>query len=712
VDVDDLAVLASETASNRAGTNVFAGDVASSGVASSGVLEHLRRLDTRLAQAVAVAPDLYGETAGGDPFRGLHVGPSDVDRMLRRQPGEPPFGLTPMPPCEAPAPRSPLAQLAVAYDLDGFDLDVLLIALAPEIDLRYERVYAYLQDDITRRRPTVDLVLNLLCHHAQERLARRAQFGPDAPLVRNRLIRLVPDPTQVDPPLLAHYVGVDEQIVDVLVGCTSLDRRLSSWCSLSLPDAEAAALAWGHDLVAEVTATIRHTSEPPTIHLRGPSTSGLAVASAVAATLDLPMLTVRLDRVPGDADQLTDALRLLWREADLFGAIVCLMEPDGLDRGRADRLQDELSGVTSPVIVAGPEPWASRARSRGIVTVEFGPPSPAERLACWRAALTTATTTPDPSELAILAERYVLTAAQIEDAANSTRRSPGPVSLARLAAAARAQTGPDLARLANPVPSVATWDDIVLPADALAQLREVCARVAAGGRVLRDWGFDRKLGRGTGAAVLFAGPTGTGKTMAAEILTNALGLGLYKIDLAGVISKYIGETEKNLDRIFTAAADANAILFFDEAEALFGKRSEVRDAHDRYANIEVAYLLQKMEAHDGLTILATNLRGNLDEAFTRRLAFTIHFPFPDEEHRRRIWAGIWPSATPLGDDIDVDLLARRFSLSGGNIKNVALAAAFLAADAGTPVSMAHVLHAVRREYQKLGKDLSDEGGLR
>jgi SpoVK/Ycf46/Vps4 family AAA+-type ATPase len=204
---------------------------------------------------------------------------------------------------------------------------------------------------------------------------------------------------------------------------------------------------------------------------------------------------------------------------------------------------------------------------------------------------------------------------------------------------------------------------------------------------------------------LFAGGSGTGKTMAAEVIARELGLDLYRIDLAGVVSKYIGETEKNLDRIFTAAEDSNAVLFFDEAEALFGKRSEVRDSHDRYANIEIAYLLQKMDSYAGVAILATNLRANLDEAFARRLAFTIHFSFPGVAERRRIWERIWPGATPLSGDLDLDLLAERFTLSGGNIKNIALAAAFLAAEEGGPVSMTHVLHAVRREYLKLGRSI-------
>jgi SpoVK/Ycf46/Vps4 family AAA+-type ATPase len=261
-----------------------------------------------------------------------------------------------------------------------------------------------------------------------------------------------------------------------------------------------------------------------------------------------------------------------------------------------------------------------------------------------------------------------------------------------------------MAALAARIEARAGWDDIVLPDDALAQLHELCARASLGHRVLGDWGFDRRLALGKGVTALFAGPSGTGKTLAAEVIANALGLDLYRIDLSAVVSKWIGETEKNLDRLFRAAD--NAILFFDEADALFGKRSEVREAHDRYANVEISYLLQKMESHEGVTILATNLRNNLDEAFLRRLAFVVYFPFPDDGHRRRIWERIWPAQTPIAEDVDLDHLATAFKLSGGNVKNIALAAAFLAATRDAPVAMADVLHAVRREYQKIGRTLS------
>jgi SpoVK/Ycf46/Vps4 family AAA+-type ATPase len=272
--------------------------------------------------------------------------------------------------------------------------------------------------------------------------------------------------------------------------------------------------------------------------------------------------------------------------------------------------------------------------------------------------------------------------------------------------AARSRSGHELAALTRKIAPAHGWDDIVLPAEALDQLREIGRRVTRRHQVLGKWRFARKLSSGRGVNALFHGHPGTGKTMAAEVVARELQLDLYKIDLAGVVSKYIGETEKNLDRIFSAAEEANAILLFDEADALFGKRSQVRDSHDRYANLEVSYLLQKMEQYEGASILATNLRQNLDDAFLRRLTFTIQFPFPDEASRKRIWSGIWPKEAPLAANVDSQWLAARLLLSGGNIRNVALAAAYLATEDGGVILLSHVLRAVNAEFLKMGKTLT------
>jgi SpoVK/Ycf46/Vps4 family AAA+-type ATPase len=277
------------------------------------------------------------------------------------------------------------------------------------------------------------------------------------------------------------------------------------------------------------------------------------------------------------------------------------------------------------------------------------------------------------------------------------------VTTSELYAACRQQSGQKLNTLARQIQPRYTWTDIILPRDQFEQLREICSYVKHYHTVYGEWGFGRKLSLGKGLNVLFAGPSGTGKTMAAEIMANELGLDLYRIDLSAIVSKYIGETEKNLERIFTEAQTSNAILFFDEADALFGKRSEVRDSHDRYANIEIAYLLQRMEEYDGVVILATNLRKNMDEAFARRMHFAVEFPMPEEADRHRIWQGVFPGEAPLAEDIDLIFLARQFKISGGNIKNIALSAAFLAAADGGAIAMENLIHAAKREYQKMGK---------
>nr|WP_062337174.1 ATP-binding protein [Herbidospora sakaeratensis] len=653
---------------------------------ADGVLDWLARLDVRLAEAVAAAGAAYGPEAGRDSFRGLHIGPDEVTRVLRRAPAVSPIG-----PGSAADAAGP-AWLAERYDLSAFELNVLLVAVAPEVDLRYERLYGYLQDDVTRRRPTVELTLNLLCDGVAEKLRRRCDFAADAPLLRHRLVRLVADPHHVEPPLLARYVVPDEQIVDVLLGVGGLDRRLASWCRLVSGPGPGSGRA--HELRDLLDAGQR-------LYLRGQPGSGRAEAARTAAAgLGRPVLHVDLALAPSGPATFEDAVRCALREAELHGALPYLDRADSLDDHRRDLAVMALAHTPGPVVLAGTAPWPSTVLPLFLRTVEFTTPEAGERRVRWVSAL--AGRPVPPGDLDVLAERFPLTPRAIDEAAGTA----GGHTLAELSAAARRAAGHELAGLADRIEPRAGWADLVLPDDELAALHEICARVAGQGRVLRDWGFGGKLARGTGVAVLLAGPPGTGKTMAAEVLAAELHLDLYRISLAGVVSKYIGETEKNLDRVFAAAERTAAILLFDEADAMLGKRGEVRDAHDRYANLEVAHLLQRMEAHPGVTLLATNMRHNLDEAFTRRLAFTVRFPFPDQNSRARIWRSVWPAGTPLAADVDPEALAARFTLSGGHIKNVALASAFLAGPG--PVTAAHVRHAVRREFQKLGKALTDD----
>jgi hypothetical protein len=702
----------------------------------AGLVPGLRWLDARLAEAVRAAHVRYGPQAAADPFRGLHIGPGDVDRMLARAPGAPLLPATTTdedtsPPRGEPSDTlaeegSQLRWLAEAYGLSAFDLGIVLIALAPELDLRYERLYAYLQDDVTRRRPSVDLALHLLCGSADARLVRRWHFSPDAPLLRGGLIQLLGEP-----PLLGQGLALDGQIVRFLLGEESLDPALALFTRLIEPTLTLDGLTVPSGTragLARLAARSRDGAGPLRLFLQSPDAPTRAhVAEALASDLGMRLLVVETGRMATAGADLGRLVARVLREAWFRLALPVL---DGVDGMPADAMRALLSAMADDhggVLLGGSGRWppadVSTPPALGVLAISLGVPDAVERQRAWMAALASEGIDLSTEEQPILADRFRLTASQIAEATATAsaladwRRSAGMgpepvrppegVALEDLFAAARAQSAPDLSPLATRIEPRRSWQDLVLPDDTLVMLREIGGRVAHRYRVLTDWGFDAQLSLGKGTTVLFAGPSGTGKTLAAEVLARELGLDLYRIDLAGVVSKYIGETEKNLDRIFTAAETANAVLFFDEADALFGKRSEVRDSHDRYANLEIAYLLQKMEQYEGMAILATNLRANLDDAFLRRLAFVVHFPFPDETLRRRIWAGIWPATTPLGPDVDLDRLAREFKLTGGHIRNVALAAAFLAAQMAEPVAMAHVLHAIRRELQKLGGSRSE-----
>jgi hypothetical protein len=350
-----------------------------------------------------------------------------------------------------------------------------------------------------------------------------------------------------------------------------------------------------------------------------------------------------------------------------------------------------------------------------VLQVALGLPSSREREVLWCAALGYDATDEPAAAARDVAASFRLTARQIADAVTvarataATRGTDAPAA-DDLYAGARSVSGRRLASLGRRIEPLAEWGQLVLPADSIAQLRELCATVRTRGRVLEEWGFDRRLSGGKGVTALFAGTSGTGKTMAAEVIAKELQLSLFRIDLAGIVSKWIGETEKNLDRVFDAAWDSNAILFFDEADALFGKRSEIKDSHDRYANLEISYLLQKMESYEGLAILATNMRQQIDDAFLRRLTFNVMFPLPEEPDRARIWEAVWPEELPRAADVDFVALAR-IRLAGGNIKNVVLSAAHLAAAEERPVELRDLVHGIKREYQKLGKQLAaDEIG--
>ena len=663
------------------------------------------------------------------PFRGLYVDREQVDRLLSQEPGmaqfQPVTESVDTTDSEVARTDSSLSWLVQAFGLSSFEADVMILALASEIDLRYEKIYSYLQDDVTRKRPTVELALNLFCSSAEEKFCRRADFSPKGKLIRHRLLQVVPDPNQVEPSSLAYYLKLDDQIKHLLLGQSGLDERLAGFCQLIEPSLSANDLALSADLKKALLLLCNEAqSEHKPLHLyfQGGVPEIREATEALAGLLGHPLLSASIDRLPEKSES-SSIFDLLVREAELQRAILFIAPIDELYRAEATvRRQDLLASVarhTGITVLAGKRAWEPQLISAiGVISIEFEAPDFRERYKRWESELARLDSPIDTQDLAMLAGRFRLTPLQIAQAARTAQLNSrwrwarteshantrdGSLSLDELSSAARSQCGQELARLAHKMEPHYGWEDLVLPSDPKAQLREICAQAECRPIVYGQWGFDRKLSLGKGLNVLFAGSPGTGKTMAAEVIAHELRLDLYRIDLSQVVSKYIGETEKNLDRIFNAAENSNAILLFDEADALFGKRSEVRDSHDRYANIEISYLLQKMEEYQGISVLATNLRQNLDEAFVRRLQHIVEFPFPDEEYRRRIWENVFPHEAPLGNDVRFDLLAREVQLAGGNIKNMALGAAFYAAGDGGVVRTEHLIQAARREHQKLAR---------
>jgi hypothetical protein len=392
----------------------------------------------------------------------------------------------------------------------------------------------------------------------------------------------------------------------------------------------------------------------------------------------------------------------LRREALLRGAVIVLGPLDAADT--VPRLET-LAHAAVPVIAHGAGGWDPRWSGTPPLLFDALPLPAATRAELWRARLDGHLEPGvDPAEVTA---HFVLGPGQITRAARAASVSAladgGPVGTAHLRAGARSQNAAGLQRLARRIEPAVGWSDLALPAGVLSLLDELAARARYRDRVLDDWRMRPGGGRGRGVTGLFAGDSGTGKTMSAEVIAASLGLDLYTVNLATVVDKYVGETEKNLERIFTEAAGVNGVLLFDEADAIFGKRSEVRDAHDRYANIESAYLLQRMETFDGIAVLATNLRANLDEAFTRRLDVIVDFPLPDVKLRRQLWDRCLGGRVPRAGDLDLGFLAEAFELAGGHIRSAAVTGAYLAAEAGRSVGMADLVGAVAREYRKLGR---------
>ena len=615
-----------------------------------------------------------------------------------------------------------LPQLGHPFGLSAFELETVVICLAPELRRKYDRLYAYLQDDITRKRPSVDLVLELLCDTEAQRWSSRRLLGDGATLLRAGLVRKEDDlHSPSGSSGLAQFLKLDDRISDFLCGGYQMDARLAGACRLLRRSGEAdpsiafaiAAGVW--KLIERHMASGNRDARKLVVYLHGSHGAGKReLALSLCERLNMFLLSLDAEWLLAKGPEAEVLLRLAFREGLLQGAVLYVEHSEVLlqEAGRAllKAMQLAVSEFGWLVFLGGSTPWTDKQAFRDFrfQSAELPVPDVPGRAAVWARSLAGLASEAD-GWAAQLAAQFRLTPGQIRDAVELTRNrrlmepEGSPLTVANFAAACREQSSHKLRELAVKVDPHYEWGDIVLPADKLAHLREICSQVRHRYRVFGTWGFGKKLGHGKGLSVLFAGASGTGKTMAAEVLARELELDLYKVDLAGVVSKYIGETEKNLSRIFAEAETSNAILFFDEADALFGKRTEVSDAHDRYANIETSFLLQKMEAYEGVVILATNLKENMDDAFTRRIRFIVEFPFPDEAGRLRIWQTHFPVEAPLASEVDCAFLAREYKVSGGCIKNITLNAAFVAAGEDGIIRQEHIAHGARREFEKMGR---------
>ncbi len=624
-----------------------------------------------------------------------------LERQIARVKGElagAPDGVAPLPDAATGVRSSPpaLDLLCAAFGLSPFERDVLVLCAAMDLDGAIAGRCALAAGDATRAYPTFGLALAALPEPHWSALT------PDAPLRRWRLIEVGSGSALTLSPL-----RVDERILHYLAGVPHLDARLTD---LIVPLTAREALVPSHRAIVQRIATAwQGDTAAPLMQLCGvEAASKRAIAAATCAAAGLRPYLLPAELLPTAPNELHLMLELWARETRLGGAALVLACEeadlgDAARRGAVVRLVERLAG---PAIVT------SRDRlplpQRPALVEEVRKPERDEQRVLWHAALG-ATAIALNGQVDGLVTQFSLGATAIRNvgiaALGQRDVDAGGAALGqRLWDACRIQTRPQLDDLAERIESVAGWDDLVLPELQRRTLREIAAHLRQRATVYETWGFAGKGARGLGISALFAGASGTGKTMAAEVLARELRLDLYRIDLSSVVSKYIGETEKNLHRIFDMADEGGTILLFDEADALFGKRSEVKDSHDRYANIEVSYLLQRIETYRGLAILTTNLKSALDTAFLRRIRFVVSFPFPDSAQRAEIWRHVFPSATPTVG-LEPQRLAQ-LNVAGGNIRNIALNAAFLAADEGEPVMMRHVLAAARSEYAKLEKALT------
>lgn len=642
----------------------------------------LRRMIEQAAAPISTAPVRRGGVLRGNDTTVETVSVAQIEAAAQA-----------MRECETGEVPPALLILSERLGLSAFERHILLLCAAMELDTRIAGLCAQAQDNPARAYPTFALVLALFDEPSWDALA------PDRPLRYWRLLEINQSGAQ---PLTTSALRADERIVNYLKGLNSdVDDRLETLVmplggddGRPLPESQA-------HIMRRISSALR-TTPPPIIQLTGSDSMSKRLV-ALRATTSLGLLPYRLagDWMPTAGPELENFIRLWQRETLLLPVVLYLEARIPPGDARTSALTRVLENTGGFIFLDINERWPDLARAS--VVIETARPTSEEQEAVWLEEVGAAA----PDSPAALANQFNLNLPHIRQIAETALIEGYEGADERLWDGCLSHARRRMDNLAQRIDVKAGWDDLVLPDEQKDLLCQIVNQVRLRNAVYRRWNFRQKMNRGLGVNALFAGESGTGKTMAAEVIAHALRLHLYRIDLSTVISKYIGETEKNLAALFDEASTGGMVLFFDEADALFGKRSEVKDSHDRYANIEINYLLQRMESFEGLAILATNMKSALDEAFMRRLRFVIQFPFPGKPERKQMWQKAFPPpAYGPPPELDYDWLAR-FNLTGGNIYTIALNAAFLAEQRGTNVTMTVVLEAARTELRKLEKPINE-----
>jgi SpoVK/Ycf46/Vps4 family AAA+-type ATPase len=617
-----------------------------------------------------------------------------------------------------------LPYLSTIFELTSLEEKVILICLAIELDRKYESAYELLQLGLGGKLPTLDLIATLISRTEEDRLSVLHSLRPGSTLRKMFLHREIPTRQGS---ILSQPVRLEQRIVQYLTGSRDLPESMDSYASLLFPDREPAPLLGNKAVQSKLRRWITHRSQTDLggrsliISLWGKQGAGKRTQAAhLGHYFHEPLLLVDVAKLSRTTELVNDSLQHVFREATIQQAVLVLTHfHAGIGGGnqlhRISDILDEISGMHGIVVLLSEEPCQALDNNNRIdLELEIAPLQDEERAEAWQ-SLAQGYELGEDVDWGVLSTRFLFAPGQIVNALKSAKdlaewdwTGEGQVRIGwhHIIQASYKQLNHQLGKKATKLSPINNWDDLILPELQKDKLLHARNHIQYKHTVYGRWGFNKKLSYGTGISLLFSGPPGTGKTMAAEIVANELDMEIYKIDLSQIISKYIGETEKNLREIFDEAQSSYAVLFFDEADALFGKRSEVKDSHDKNANTEVAFLLQKMEEYRGISIMATNYLQNIDEAFLRRINYVIRFPFPDEKQRELIWRHIYPQQTPLEDDINYDFLARKLQTAGGSIKNIALTSAFLASGNQEAVGMKHILKAYQYELDKTNRAIT------